>query len=247
MGWNIAVFHETSEHGQGWVDFCCPKGFNYSYVTRGGLCAYAKRVPRPPEFHTYIGPTLAKSAGEKFTRKTTPVRRRHVLFLQNRDITSEQGSHNSQPTPTCPIPSSPQSQRILRKSRDYFFWVMDKVLCVDWWKGDSVISGVANSKLCISFGISVLAADSAPRQHQHVATASATTLMQLKLQLSAADSAPGQHQCVPNQARHFDDVIAGTKATSMKIEELSDCLATESSFAQLKRIKNCTDTVKQLK
>ncbi|KAK7860780.1 ribosome biogenesis protein wdr12 like protein, partial [Quercus suber] len=131
--------------------------------------AYAKRVPRPPEFHTYIGPTLAKSAGEKFTRKTTPVRRRHVLFLQNRDITSEQGSHNSQPTPTCPIPSSPQSQRILRyqdqanpeelytlKSRDYFFWVMDKVLCVDWWKGDSVISGVANSKLCISFGISVL-------------------------------------------------------------------------------------------
>ena len=26
----------------------------------------------------------------------------------------------------------------------------------DWWKGDNVISGGADSKLCISFGISVL-------------------------------------------------------------------------------------------
>nr|POE64247.1 protein bps1, chloroplastic [Quercus suber] len=33
---------------------------------------------------------------------------------------------------------------------------MDKVLCADWWKGDSVISGGANSKLYISSGISVL-------------------------------------------------------------------------------------------
>jgi len=89
------------------------------------------------------------------------------------------------------------------------------------------------------------AADSAPRQHKHVAGASAATLMQLRLQHSAADSAPGQHQCVPDQARHFDDVTAGAKATSMKIEELSDCLVTESSVAQLKRIKNCTDTPKR--
>ncbi|KAL4597247.1 hypothetical protein ACB092_12G221300 [Castanea dentata] len=28
----------------------------------------------------------------------------------------------------------------------------DKVLCADWWKGDSVISGGADSKLCISSG-----------------------------------------------------------------------------------------------
>nr|POE95336.1 hypothetical protein CFP56_05694 [Quercus suber] len=69
--------------------------------------------------------------------------------------------------------------------------------------------------------------------------------MQLKLQLCAADSAPGQHQCVPDQARHFGDDTAGAKATSMKIEELSDCLVTESSVAQLKRIKNCTDTPKR--
>ncbi|OVA00790.1 WD40 repeat [Macleaya cordata] len=32
----------------------------------------------------------------------------------------------------------------------------DKVLCADWWKGDSVISGGADSKLCISSEISVL-------------------------------------------------------------------------------------------
>ncbi|KAB1211515.1 hypothetical protein CJ030_MR6G013257 [Morella rubra] len=32
----------------------------------------------------------------------------------------------------------------------------DKVLCADWWKGDSVISGGADSKLCISSGIPVL-------------------------------------------------------------------------------------------
>uniref|UniRef100_A0A2N9IMZ0 Ribosome biogenesis protein WDR12 homolog n=1 Tax=Fagus sylvatica TaxID=28930 RepID=A0A2N9IMZ0_FAGSY len=31
----------------------------------------------------------------------------------------------------------------------------DKVLCADWWKGDSVISGGADSKLCISSGIYV--------------------------------------------------------------------------------------------
>lgn len=31
----------------------------------------------------------------------------------------------------------------------------DKVLCADWWKGDSMISGGADSKLCISSGISV--------------------------------------------------------------------------------------------
>ena len=69
--------------------------------------------------------------------------------------------------------------------------------------------------------------------------------MQLRLQLSAADSARGQHQCVPDQARHFGDVTAGAKATSMKIEELSDCLVTESSVAQLKRIKNYTNTPKR--
>ena len=50
------------------------------------------------------------------------------------------------------------------------------------------------------------AADSAPRQHQHVAGALAATLMQLRLQHGAADSAPGQHQCVPDQARHFDSI-----------------------------------------
>ncbi|CAK9168681.1 unnamed protein product [Ilex paraguariensis] len=31
----------------------------------------------------------------------------------------------------------------------------DKVLCVDWWKGDSVISGGVDSKLCISSEVSV--------------------------------------------------------------------------------------------
>ncbi|KAL6961191.1 WD repeat-containing protein 12 [Sarracenia purpurea var. burkii] len=31
----------------------------------------------------------------------------------------------------------------------------DKVLCADWWKGDSVISGGVDSKLCISSGIYV--------------------------------------------------------------------------------------------
>ncbi|XP_010258084.1 PREDICTED: ribosome biogenesis protein WDR12 homolog [Nelumbo nucifera] len=31
----------------------------------------------------------------------------------------------------------------------------DKVLCADWWKSDSVISGGADSKLCISSGISI--------------------------------------------------------------------------------------------
>lgn len=30
----------------------------------------------------------------------------------------------------------------------------DKVLCADWWRGDSVISGGADSRLCISSGIS---------------------------------------------------------------------------------------------
>ena len=76
------------------------------------------------------------------------------------------------------------------------------------------------------------------------AGALAATLVQPRLQHSAADSAPGQHQCVPDQARRFDDVTASAKATSMKIEELSDCLVTESSVAQLKRIKNCTATPK---
>lgn len=31
----------------------------------------------------------------------------------------------------------------------------NKVLCVDWWKGDSVVSGGADTKLCISSGVSV--------------------------------------------------------------------------------------------
>ncbi|KAK9128784.1 hypothetical protein Syun_017581 [Stephania yunnanensis] len=31
----------------------------------------------------------------------------------------------------------------------------DKVLCVDWWKGDSVISGGADAKLCISSEVSI--------------------------------------------------------------------------------------------
>ncbi|KAL8038543.1 hypothetical protein ABFX02_11G114500 [Erythranthe guttata] len=32
----------------------------------------------------------------------------------------------------------------------------DKVLCADWWREDSVVSGGADSKLCISSGISVV-------------------------------------------------------------------------------------------
>jgi hypothetical protein len=31
-----------------------------------------------------------------------------------------------------------------------------QVLCADWWRGDSVISGGADSKLCISSEIPVL-------------------------------------------------------------------------------------------
>ncbi|KAI4320388.1 hypothetical protein MLD38_033875 [Melastoma candidum] len=31
----------------------------------------------------------------------------------------------------------------------------DKVLCADWWRGDSIVSGGADSKLCISTGIPV--------------------------------------------------------------------------------------------
>ncbi|KAK9125205.1 hypothetical protein Scep_014051 [Stephania cephalantha] len=31
----------------------------------------------------------------------------------------------------------------------------DKVMCVDWWKGDSVISGGADAKLCISSEVSI--------------------------------------------------------------------------------------------
>nr|POF10570.1 hypothetical protein CFP56_45955 [Quercus suber] len=61
-----------------------------------------------------------------------------------------------------------------------------------------------------------------PRLHQHVASASAATLMQLRLQHNAADSAPGQHQCMSDQARHFDDVTADAKATSIKIEEFQE-------------------------
>jgi len=32
----------------------------------------------------------------------------------------------------------------------------DKVLCADWWKGDSVISGGADSKLCIASGVEIV-------------------------------------------------------------------------------------------
>ncbi|KAJ3697964.1 hypothetical protein LUZ61_001669 [Rhynchospora tenuis] len=31
----------------------------------------------------------------------------------------------------------------------------DKVLCADWWKGDSIVSGGADSKLCITSGIDI--------------------------------------------------------------------------------------------
>ncbi|KAH9740331.1 Ribosome biogenesis protein WDR12-like [Citrus sinensis] len=31
----------------------------------------------------------------------------------------------------------------------------DKVLCADWWRGDSVISGGVDSKLCVSSGVSI--------------------------------------------------------------------------------------------
>nr|POE97853.1 hypothetical protein CFP56_35421 [Quercus suber] len=61
--------------------------------------------------------------------------------------------------------------------------------------------------------------------------ASATTLVQLRLQHSATDSALGQHQHVSGQAKHSDDVTACARATNMKIEELNDCLVTESSIA----------------
>ena len=88
----------------------------------------------------------------------------------------------------------------------------------------------------------------------YAAGASDATQGQPKLQYSAADGAvvsssadgaPRQHQCVLDQARPFDDITAGAKATSMKIEELSNCLVNESSVAQLKKIKNCTDTPKR--
>ena len=75
--------------------------------------------------------------------------------------------------------------------------------------------------------------------------ASAATLMQLRLQHSAADTAPVQHLHALELARHSDDVTASTRATNMKIEELNDCLVTESNIALLKKIKNCTDTPKQ--
>ena len=69
--------------------------------------------------------------------------------------------------------------------------------------------------------------------------------MQLRLQHSAADTAPVQHLHALELARHSDDVTASTRATNMKIEELNDCLVTESNIALLKKIKNCTDTPKQ--
>nr|POF22449.1 calmodulin-like protein 11 [Quercus suber] len=62
------------------------------------------RVPRPPEFHTYVGLTPAKSAGEKFTRKKSLVRRRRVLFLQNRDHTT----HSLHPPAPFLLPHNPK-------------------------------------------------------------------------------------------------------------------------------------------
>ena len=74
--------------------------------------------------------------------------------------------------------------------------------------------------------------------------ASGATLMQLGLHHSAADNASTEHQCTSDQARPFDDVAASAKVKNVKIEELTDCLTSESDTAQLKRIRSCIDMPK---
>ena len=74
--------------------------------------------------------------------------------------------------------------------------------------------------------------------------ASGATLMQPKLHHSAADNVSTEHQCTSDQARPFDDVAANAKVTNVKIEELTNCLTSESDIAQLKRIKSCINMPK---
>ena len=58
------------------------------------------------------------------------------------------------------------------------------------------------------------------------------------------DNAATEHRCASDQARVFDDVATSAKATNVKIEELTDCLTSESDVAKLKRIKSCIDMSK---
>ena len=74
--------------------------------------------------------------------------------------------------------------------------------------------------------------------------ASGATLMQPKLHHSAADNVSTKHQCTSDQARPFDDAAASAKVTNVKIEELTNCLTSESDIAQLKRIKSCINMPK---
>ena len=74
--------------------------------------------------------------------------------------------------------------------------------------------------------------------------ASGATLIQPKLHHNAVDNAATEHQCTSDQARAFDDVAASAKVTNVKIEELTDCLNSESDVAQLKRIKSCIEMSK---
>ena len=61
---------------------------------------------------------------------------------------------------------------------------------------------------------------------------------------NAVDSVATEHQCASDQARVVDDVAASAKAINVKIEELTDCLTSESDVAKLKRIKRCIDMSK---
>ena len=58
--------------------------------------------------------------------------------------------------------------------------------------------------------------------------ASGATLMQPKLHHNAVDNAATEHQCTSDQAKAFDDVATSAKVTNVKIEELTDCLNSES-------------------
>ncbi|KAL4595795.1 hypothetical protein ACB092_12G117200 [Castanea dentata] len=96
-----------------------------------------------------------------------------------------------------------------------------------------------------------LAANASPnsarlcQRHNVAIGASAAAIVQLKMQHNAAGNAAGQHQCASDQAEHSDNITANVKTIDVKIEELDDCLVTESSGPQLKKVKKCTDTSKR--